>query len=365
MDGLHISYCNLNGFIIKNQRYRYDIIDNLCQKLKYNINNIKSKIYSDRLLKGLTNKKILSTYITNGKQVYLYLTKIYNECVSLIIETTNLSEIPKIIAIPLNFSEYLYNNTLFFGEILKTKNNNWMFIIENILLYNNQIIKNNVYKNIELINSIIKNDFKMNDISPFELKIKKFFNIKDTQKELLNLGYQYYYKGIKILGDNLPIIYYFDYNYINNNNNSGNRLILPNIVVYTKKNIDEIYSENIIHKQNNLLLNTIDKEWLLIIKKTSTYGIYHVYSINNNNNNNLIIVGKARIGTIELSNEIIGEQLDNIIVKCIYSEVFKKFNIITVENKKIDSDMYNNISKYVDVKKDVDIKNQIISPDYI
>ena len=112
MDGVLISYCNLNGYLIKNQRKRYDIINGLNKRLGYDINNIKTKIYSERIMKNLNNKKTLVTYISSGKQVYLYLTKIYNECLSLIIET-NLKDIPKIIAIPLQFNENLYTNTLF------------------------------------------------------------------------------------------------------------------------------------------------------------------------------------------------------------------------------------------------------------
>ena len=75
MDTHKIKYCNTNGFLIKNSRFRYDIINKLNRKLGYNSLQIFEKSYSDRLLDVLKNNLIMSTYISFGKYTYMYFTK--------------------------------------------------------------------------------------------------------------------------------------------------------------------------------------------------------------------------------------------------------------------------------------------------
>ena len=115
-------YCNLNGVLIRNERSRFNIIDSLNKKLGWDIHNPIQKIYSERIMASLENKKTMATYITKGKSVYLYLTKIYNENISLIIENNSKQDlIHKIISVSLCFDQKLYRNTLFKAELLKTK----------------------------------------------------------------------------------------------------------------------------------------------------------------------------------------------------------------------------------------------------
>ena len=151
MNSHKISYCNSSGFLLKNNRSKFDIIDNIKNRLGYDFINPIYKSYSDRLLPIIKKNNLICTYITSGKSVYMYLTKIYNENICLVIELekNKQNKYPKIISIPCNFSDTLFNNTLFFGEVYRDHKKKWFFIIEDILLLNGNNPGNTTIKKIK------------------------------------------------------------------------------------------------------------------------------------------------------------------------------------------------------------------------
>ena len=244
MDGIMTDYCNLNGVLIRNERSRFNIIDSLNKKLGWDIHNPIQKIYSERIMASLENKKTMATYITKGKSVYLYLTKIYNENISLIIENNSKQDlIHKIISVSLCFDQKLYRNTLFKAELLKTKNR-WILIIDDILIHEN-VIKTNPFSNIHLLHEIFTKHFFTNTLSPFEIKIKKYVSMKNI-KDLNKLGPCEYFNAIKIIGHKFPIIFHYDTKNIQFEKNTTKKL--PNIKKYTQKDLEDLELKEENHK---------------------------------------------------------------------------------------------------------------------
>ena len=125
----------ISGFIIKNDRIKHDIIKSIEDNTGINLLTNYEKTYSDKLKSSFKNIDMLVTYITYGKQAYLYLTKLYNENIALIIETqyNDKNKYPK---------NYKYSSLMkvctmvLFGEIYKINNSSVVDLVERLMLQN-------------------------------------------------------------------------------------------------------------------------------------------------------------------------------------------------------------------------------------
>ena len=84
MDSIKIPFCNSNGMLIKNDRNKYSILNKINTILKYDILNSNKNIYSYKKINELKHKYTVCSYVSSGKECFIYLTKIHNENVSLI-----------------------------------------------------------------------------------------------------------------------------------------------------------------------------------------------------------------------------------------------------------------------------------------
>ena len=142
MDASKIDYCNSKGFLFKNERYKFNMIQELNKLLGRDLYEINEKNYSDRLLPIIQKTNVKATYMSVGKYVYLYCTKLYNEptCFIIELESKNNNINPKIISVLLHFNQAeLFDGTLFYGEIYRKSNNEWIYLIETIELYKKQV----------------------------------------------------------------------------------------------------------------------------------------------------------------------------------------------------------------------------------
>ena len=359
MNTYKVDYCNSKGFLIKNERFKYNYIQNLTKKLNTNILEIYDKSYTDRLLHVIKNKNMAVTYISGGKYVYLYCTKIYNEPISMILEleSKNNNINPRIISVSLNFNKDVFNETLFYGELYRNHEGKWIFLIENLKLYKNKII-NNVYNSIKICNNLIKNEYNYNQLSPFLLKNKKFFqlnNIENSVNEILRNKIQF--KGVKFYGLSNPIVFYINTN--NYRNKENNYIEFPTIdsKLDEKKKLINIEYDNELSLTNKNVNDTFEYQLNVLyleLRFTNSYGVYEVYG---RQLDKLILVGKARINSIEISNQLLNLNKNSVIVKVVYSFIFKKFTVLSIENGTID-----NINK---IKKEISNYDGIELPSYI
>jgi len=362
MDTHKIRYCNSSGFIIKNDRAKHDIIQTLEDQVGYNPLNLFEKSYSDRLKDTLKDKDIVATYISLGKYVYLYLTRIYNENVALIIEldSNNSNIYPKIISIPCSFNNDLYNGTLLYGEVYRSHSKKWYFLSEKVVLSYGNKSPSNTIKNIELMNKIFDNGYSFTPICPFIIQQKAYFNLNDIEESVGKLkASSIPIKGIKFYGLKVAMNFYFNTNHYNKNDYLFKKL--PQLrdlntdndkkELLKQMNDEMTYVENKVYDMGNYEA----KIFYLEMRKTDTYGIYELYA-RTDEKYSLKKVGKARVTMMEMSSQIIQDTRKVFIVMCKYDYIFKKFNIMHI-NKGL-------ISLYSDVLDEIQLTSKFSIPNY-
>lgn len=303
MDANKINFCNSSGFAIQNNRIKSDIINKIMNKYRVNINQYE-KSYNDSFIPIMKKFNMFATLITRGKKYILYLTKINNENISLLIEATTQNGIfPRIIAVPLSIKDDMFNETIFIGEML-LYNQTWTFIIDDCRVNKGYTTYNKEPLDIvKLCNDFINNKFIPNKLEPFDIKVKKFFSISNIKQELN------YNKlpliGVQFIGLKNRIVFYFNSQNYNNENNTINLLPTYNNVSISKLQkllMDEYETQDNINNEIILSDSKEKQRFTFEICKSDQYGIYNLFLYRNNIQ---VDMGIARINTIELNLELI------------------------------------------------------------
>jgi len=366
-----IKFCNGYAANLSNNREKSDILKNLY--INFNLENKnKTYIYSNKHLNTLYKNKHLVTYITQGNNYYLYLLKIKNEPYSILIDkkiSTN-HKFPKMIIINIRFHESLYTNTVFDGELFRHNDNTWEFIINDILIYNNNYCHNNFYKRLSFLYNILSTKYIYDpNIQLFDISIKKYVCLSNIEELIKKHILNYKIIGIHftaINSNNKNIAFYFNLKNVHKNNdritfledrNSFNKshkkeLLLLNNLKLNKLSKDT-YDQNdilliMLSNLNNYYKNIYTYNTHIVtfsVKKTKLYNIYILYCEKDSclYNNSI-----ARIDTIELA-EYMNKLFKNdthILMDCIYCPKFSKWIPIKKSfNRHVDT--YTTINKFI------------------
>lgn len=149
----------------------------------------------------LSKQPHLITLKTGGSNYFLFLTKIngVNNALFIDCKTKQGYTLPRIITTEFKFSDDLFNGTVFDGEIVRDKSDNWMFLISNIVALRGRVVNNNIVSRMNLIYKILSENYNPDpilDICP--IKVKKIYRYSDYDKLiLLYIGkYDYEIKGL-------------------------------------------------------------------------------------------------------------------------------------------------------------------------
>tara|TARA_B110000208_G_scaffold192063_1_gene262446 strand:+ start:7531 stop:8571 length:1041 start_codon:yes stop_codon:yes gene_type:complete len=332
MNAIKIKYGNSNAFLVTNDRTKFDIIDKINTKLDINILDNNEELYLDKYETVLKNSNSITTYISIGKKVMLYLTRINNENICFIIElnTSKNTMYPKIFNVLLNFKSELYSNTLIEAELYKHKTK-WYLLLDDILIYRNKKQENYILDNIKLLNNIVDNKHKHSEYDAFSIHCKTYYYIHELEQMISSTKISI--KGVNLYYNNKKFIFNFNTQHTVNNIKYD---LLPNI---NKNNIKED-TRTILNSYNevNQTIKALDVagKWKLNntytvqITKNKVYGIYnaHVYD----SQNKIRQLGIIRTSTIEASLDIMKKfnkktkTKINIIVK--FNDYFNKYQFI-------------------------------------
>lgn len=315
MDVQVSSYANSNGFYIKNNRNKYIILNKIMSILDIDVIHPQYKLYSTKHQHVLRNRNTIATYISSGKQVFLFLTTINNEPITLIIERsiTNESLYPKIFAVSAHFAKELYSNTLLEGELYKQPGG-WYFIIDTLKIYKNRATRYNHKNNIQMIQTIVEKHYNYKIIDNFKV-VPKYY-MPPNQLDKLDIN-------VKIIG----------YKFIDNHENI--------VHFYLNRKVESIYTQ-LYHLPNPEKVNTLKDRLLdtsvddvicniykghsvLTLHKTDNYGVFDLYD-------NREYICMARIPTIEISCEIIEKIIkhNKFKVGVSFDETFKKYSVLSI-----------------------------------
>ena len=340
---------------------------------KFNIRIIQKHYYNidDNNIKYLTNLPHLISLRSNGNRYYIYFT-LYNDIpiiyfIDMKIHTGY--EKPRIILSRGLFDKSLFKNTLIDGEMIKTNENKWVFIINDIIAYEGAKLENMILPNrLKIIYNLLDTKYTPDKICDVcEYKVKNYYYLsKKSLNELLEYSklLNYSSRGIyfssfylkhkpKLLNFNDSIIvsvhkkikdninfkensnnenkekYLLSNSIISNSNVSNNNHNNKNNTIISNNGIDNnIIISNI--SNNNSNSNEMKELW---ISKTDDPDIYNIYD-----NHNILTSNKLGIAFINSIHEsikmrdIFKEKSTTITIKfkCIYNNKFKKYQPIEI-----------------------------------
>jgi hypothetical protein len=234
---------------------------------------------------------------TNGIKAYIYFTTYNNRQYSYIIEQNSPNKV-EIINCRLRVSPELYIGTLFYGELVITKQQQWHFLLTDILYYNaEEVLDKSFFHNSFQLEKYYKSDPIMEFVKIVTDKSHDINLLKELSITQL-LESPYCYIGIEFTLDNLTKrIVYFD--------NFNNMLESPS----SKQNIKE-------EKQS------------FYIKYSGRPDIYYLLqSPEDVKTNNIALVKE-----LDMSLLLRDKTKNNNIIKCecIYNQRFNKWHVITV-----------------------------------
>ncbi len=313
-----ISFCNNTATNIIDEDIKQNILKKLEKDYYVTINNRSFYIISPKNIKFIEKNNYILSVKSIGALYYLFLTKINDEdyCIFIDKKVKNGHKTPRMLLVNYKFSTELFNDTLFEGELLRNNDNDWIYIINDLLIYNKEIMKSNdIIQKFKMVYKILSEYYIRDsylEICP--LYVKKLIPYHEfdylINQYIPNLNYKcrgIYYEGIK-KGNKLPNphLYLFPRNYIPTKINTP---------IHSDKKINkDIGNKNIESNSNNIFM----------LKKTDKSDIYNLYD------NSQEFIGIALIDKLHISKKIYRwmKKEDNINVKCVYCEEMKKWKIL-------------------------------------
>jgi hypothetical protein len=180
-----ISFCNKTALNIKSEDVKKKILNELESKYNIKILHRHFDVFNNQVSLGKLQKSpYLFCLKSNGNPYYMFLTKLNNINTCLLIDKKIQQGyfLPRMIIVHYMFDDHLFNNTLFDGEMVKDKNNHWVYILNDIYVYNNTyLIDSNLIKRYNLLFSILEDHYlEYNNL--FNIQVKKLFKLTEISK---------------------------------------------------------------------------------------------------------------------------------------------------------------------------------------
>ena len=228
---MDISFCGRTTDNVIKAESKKQVLDILEQRYGITIKDKQALILTDRNIKYLQLNQHLITLKTGGSNYFLFMTRINDvQCCFFIDRKVKEGyTIPRIISVKYRFDDAVFDDTLFDGELVKDKDNNWMFLISNLLVCKGERQKANIITRYNKIYGLLKNNYtkdNMLDICP--LVVKKIFTYQDYDKLITqfipSLTYQIrglYFNTLNTRHANYLFLYKQNQNFKANNNNKN------------------------------------------------------------------------------------------------------------------------------------------------
>lgn len=329
-----ISFCGKVVQNLLNDDQKGYFLDKLYNNYQIKISDKDYIILKEKYLSNLhKNKHYLST-VSNGNRYFLYLTVYEGRPLNLFIDRKVREgyKYPRMLLVDFNFDDSFYQQeNLFSGELIKKDDNSWLFLLSNLLVYQEQKMNLNIIGKMNIIYRILSNNYHYQTKQPCVLKVKKIFKIQDISRVLDKFipGLGYSCKALSFYPDNNSFsnfIYLFDRNkgnqQVNTMTKSTSKISNTSSDLSTIDDIDEL--KRTIEEKIETSNEEIDYNFKL--RNTDCPDIYQLYT---KYQEKVIMYGYAHIPSIKCSKYIQKKLLKNdyqdIIINCRYSNNFKKW----------------------------------------
>jgi len=192
-----ISFCNKEASNIRTTEFKKMLIEYLQEKYDIKIGSRSFvNITPNILRKSLETHQHLISLQSCGNPYFFFLTKVgeKNCCFYIDQKIVDGHSYPRIIYVQYRFADYLYNDTLLNGELIKTYDNKWSFLISDLNVLAGKKIETNIIDKLGNIYKILTQYYQPDpicDICP--LQVRKIFYYSELgyiiKKFIPELGY--------------------------------------------------------------------------------------------------------------------------------------------------------------------------------
>ena len=252
-----ISFCDKQSLNIKSNDTKKYFNDKL---LKYNVKILQKHFekFGNETFNKLKTNPYIASLKSNGNPYLLFLTKFHNTDICIMIDKKIQQGyfLPRMIIDRLCFDTSLFTDTLFEGEMIKSKEE-WIFMINDVLAIEGLKQDNvNLIKRYNKIHEIINTKYYPLPQQKFNIQIKKYFKLNDID-ELIDFKNKLDYTTRGIIFKPMflkfkDILFNFDDSLIDNKRK----------VKYSENNkfIECINDTNRLNNMNNNMENTNNKD---------------------------------------------------------------------------------------------------------
>lgn len=185
MQTQYISFCKKNGLNIKSNSIKTKILTELQDNYDVRIIDRHHEVFNpEKHLKRLERVPHVCSLKSNGNPYFMYLTKLdFVNTIVMIDKKIQMGyALPRMIIIRLFIkNENLFNNTLIEGEMIHDKNDKWLFLMSDLLVYCNTSLKENsdIFKRVNTLYSLLENDFCPRFMDLFLVQVKKYVSLEN------------------------------------------------------------------------------------------------------------------------------------------------------------------------------------------
>jgi hypothetical protein len=306
---LDISFCGKRALNIVNSEAKDEVMK-FFKTHSIQINQRYANLLQSSSLNYLSKHPHLISIKTAGTNYFMLLTCLNDTPVTLFIDRKIKSGYmyPRIISSRLGFDESLYHKgTLIDGELVKDNDNNWMFLLHDLLVLDGKKMETTIVHKTNEMYKILSEKFTPNpDFDNCPLRIKKLFAYSDYNKMITQFipRLKYPIRGM-----------YFN---TMSNTHSNFLFLYPNqntmhggLMKQDKKNIDS--------KKDTLKMN----ENVFTVKQTDTTGVYTLDTTSGESR------GEAHVPNLKMSKVLRRalEDNENVRFHCIKNEKFDKWEL--------------------------------------
>lgn len=187
MQTQYISFCKKTGLNIKSNSVKTKILTELQDNYDIKIIDKHHEVfYPEKHMHRLERVPHVCSLKSNGNPYFMYLTKIdFIDTIVMIDKKIQMGyALPRMIIIRLFIkNEKLFENTLIEGEMVHDKNDQWLFLMSDLLVYCNTSLKvnNDIFKRINTLYTLLDNDFCPRFMDLFSVQVKRYVSLKDIQ----------------------------------------------------------------------------------------------------------------------------------------------------------------------------------------
>lgn len=191
MDIAPINFCSKIAFNLRNENYKNKILKELFDKYKIMVTENSCSIYDKRYSRVIVNQfnnpfHILSTN-TKGNRYYLYFRRDEfdkNMCLFIDRKICRGYTQPRVIYTNFKMDNDIFDGTLIHGELVKVNEDNWFFILNDIVSYCGKSLKHTKkLDRIHYMYKFLQKQYSSDDILDVcNFQVKKFFTYKQLDE---------------------------------------------------------------------------------------------------------------------------------------------------------------------------------------